>query len=125
MPKPLKPANSAAPLREIMALADAAIVVVNERKPWELAKQEGKEAELHAACSEAIEAFRLLTLYLKPVLPQVATAVEAFLNIAPLSWDDAANPLPPGHEIRPHQHLMTRIDPKLIDKLVEANSWRC
>ena len=108
-------------LREIMALADAANVVVNERKPWELAKQEGKEAELHAACSEAIEAFRLLTLYLKPVLPQVATAVEAFLNIAPLSWDDVANPLPPGHEIRPYQHLMTRIDPKLIDKLVEAN----
>jgi hypothetical protein len=73
-----------------MALADAANVVVNDRKPWELAKQEGKEAELHAACSEAIEAFRLLTLYLKPVLPKVAEAVEAFLGIAPLTWTDAA-----------------------------------
>ena len=66
-------------LREIMALADAANVFVNDKKPWELAKQEGKEAELHAACSEAIEAFRLLTLYLKPVLPKVAEAVEAFV----------------------------------------------
>ncbi|MBP7204643.1 MAG: methionine--tRNA ligase, partial [Propionivibrio sp.] len=81
-------------LREVMALADAANVFVNDKKPWELAKQEGKEAELHAACSQAIEAFRLLTLYLKPVLPKVAEAVEAFLDIAPLGWTDAATPLP-------------------------------
>jgi methionyl-tRNA synthetase len=108
-------------LREVMALADAANVVVNDRKPWELAKQEGKEAELQAACSEAIEAFRLLTLYLKPVLPKVAEAVEAFLNIAPLTWSDAATPLPAGHTINTYSHLMTRIDPKQIAALVEAN----
>ncbi len=107
--------------REIMALADAANVVVNERKPWELAKQEGKEAELHAACSEAIEAFRLLTLYLKPVLPKVAEAVEAFLGIAPLTWSDVATPLPAGHTINAYSHLMTRVEPKLIAALVEAN----
>ena len=131
----LKPLRDAAPhiaqayeerefsraLREIMALADAANVVVNERKPWELAKQEGQEAELHAACSEAIEAFRLLTLYLKPVLPKVAEAVEAFLNVAPLGWSDVTRPLPAGHEIRPYRHLMTRIEQKLIDQLIEAN----
>ena len=108
-------------LREIMALADAANVVVNDRKPWELSKQEGKEAELHAACSEAIEAFRLLTLYLKPVLPKVAEAVEAFLGIAPLQWSDAHIALPAGHAINPYSHLMTRIDPKLITALVDAN----
>jgi methionyl-tRNA synthetase len=108
-------------LREIMALADAANVVVNDRKPWELAKQEGKEAELHAACSEAIEAFRLLTLYLKPALPKVAEAVEAFLGIAPLNWADAATTLPAGHAINAYSHLMTRIDPKQIVALVEAN----
>lgn len=108
-------------LREIMALADSANVVVNERKPWELAKHEGKEAELHTACSEAIEAFRLLTLYLKPVLPKVAQAVEAFLGIAPLSWSDAQTPLPAGHAIKGYSHLMTRIDPKMIVALVEAN----
>ena len=107
--------------REVMALADAANVVVNERKPWELAKQEGKEAELHAACSEAIEAFRLLTLYLKPVLPKVAEAVEAFLGIAPLTWSDVATTLPVGHTINAYSHLMTRVEPKLITALVEAN----
>ena len=108
-------------LREVMALADAANVFVNDKKPWELAKQEGKETELHAACSEAIEAFRLLTLYLKPVLPKVAEAVEGFLNIAPLAWTDAATPLPAGHAINAYSHLMTRVDPKLITALVEAN----
>lgn len=108
-------------LREIMALADAANVVVNDKKPWELAKQEGKEAELQAACSEAIEAFRLLTIYLKPVLPKVAEAVEAFLNVAPLTWDAAATPLAAGHVIKNYSHLMTRIDPKLITALVDAN----
>ncbi len=108
-------------LREIMALADMANVVVNERKPWELAKQEGKETELHAACSEAIEAFRLLTLYLKPVLPKIAEAVESFLDIAPLTWNNAATPLAAGHTINTYSHLMTRIDPKLIAALVEAN----
>ncbi len=104
-----------------MALADAANVVVNDRKPWELAKQEGKEAELHAACSEAIEAFRLLTLYLKPVLPTVAAAVEGFLGIAPLQWEDAGITLPAGHTINAYSHLMTRIDPKQVVALVEAN----
>jgi methionyl-tRNA synthetase len=109
-------------LREVMALADAANVVVNERKPWDLAKRQGKETELHAACSEAIEAFRLLTLYLKPVLPKLAEAVEAFLNIAPLTWNDAATPLPAGHTINTYSHLMTRIEAKQIAALVEANT---
>ena len=108
-------------LRETMALADLANVFVNDKKPWELAKQEGREAELHAVCSQAIEAFRLLTLYLKPVLPKVAEAVEAFLNIPPLAWNDAATPLPAGHAIQPYSHLMTRIEAKQVAALVEAN----
>ena len=108
-------------LREIMALADAANVFVNDQKPWELAKQEGRDGELHAACSQAIEAFRLLTIYLKPVLPKVAEAVEAFLNVPPFAWDDARTPLPAGHAIGTYSHLMTRIDPKQIAALVEAN----
>lgn len=109
-------------MRQVMALADAANVVVNERKPWELANQEGREAELHAACSEAIEAFRLLTVYLKPVLPKVAEAVEDFLGIAPLTWSDAATSLPAGHTINTYKHLMTRIDQKQITALVEAST---
>ena len=108
-------------LREVMALADTANVFVNDRKPWELAKQEGQQEALHAACSQAIEAFRLLTVYLKPVLPKVAEAVEAFLGVPPLAWDDAQAPLPAGHVIGAYSHLMTRIDPKQITALIEAN----
>jgi methionyl-tRNA synthetase len=60
-------------------------------------------------------------LYLKPVLPKVAEEVEAFLNIPPLKWDDSQVLLPSGHQIRDYRHLMTRIDPKQITALVEAN----
>jgi methionyl-tRNA synthetase len=113
--------DSGRALREIMALADIANVYVNDKKPWELAKQEGKEAELHQACSEAIEAFRLLTIYLKPVLPHVATAVETFFGSAALTWSAAATALPAGHTINTYQHLMTRVDRKQVDALIEAN----
>lgn len=107
-------------MRDIMALADAANQYVDTNKPWELAKQEGKEAELHQVCTVAVNLFRLLTLYLKPVLPQLAGQVEAFLNIAPLQWSDA-NQLLLGHTINSYQHLMTRVDTKQIELLIEAN----
>lgn len=108
-------------LREVMALADIANVVINERKPWELAKVEGKEAELHAVCSEAIEAFRILTLYLKPVLPKIAEAVEAFLGIEPMQWADVDRPLLAGQAINAYNHLMARVDAKQIEALIETN----
>jgi methionyl-tRNA synthetase len=108
-------------MREVMALADAANQYVDSVKPWELAKQEGKETELHAACTNALNLFRLLTVLLKPVLPAVAAKVESFLNIAPLTWSDAGTLLAGGHGINAYEHLMTRVDPKLIEKLVEAN----
>lgn len=107
-------------LREIMALTDEVNQYVDQVKPWELAKKEGAEAELHGVCSLLINLFRLLTLYLKPVLPKLAADVEAFLNIAPLQWSDAASLLL-DHTIQPYSHLMTRIDPKQVDALIEAN----
>ncbi|MBP8276397.1 MAG: methionine--tRNA ligase subunit beta, partial [Propionivibrio sp.] len=110
-------------LREVMFQADNANGFIAQIKPWDLAKLGSAEADdqLHQCCSEAIEIFRLLTLYLKPVLPKLAEAVEAFLNIAPLTWNDVATPLPAGHAINAYSHLMTRVDPKLIAALVEAN----
>ena len=108
-------------MREIMALTDAANQYVDSVKPWELAKQEGKEGELHAACSNALNLFRLLTVLLKPILPALAARVEAFLDIAPLNWADAQRLLAGGHRIHAYEHLMTRVDPKLIEKLVAAN----
>ena len=108
-------------MREIMALTDAANQYVDSVKPWELAKQEGKEVELHAACTNALNLFRLLTVLLKPILPVVAGKVERFLNIAPLNWTDTQSLLAAGHGINTYEHLMTRVDPKQIEKLVEAN----
>ncbi len=108
-------------MREVMALTDGANQYVDSVKPWELAKQEGKEAELHVACSNALNLFRLLTVLLKPILPIIAGKVETFLNIAPLAWTDTQGLLAAGHGINTYEHLMTRVDPKLIEKLVEAN----
>lgn len=108
-------------LRDIMTLADKANGFVAAAAPWEMAKQEGREENLHTVCSEALEMFRLLTIYLKPVLPKLAVEIEQFLNIAPLAWSDAATSLTDGHEIQAYQHLITRIDPKHIEAMTEAN----
>ncbi|MGB4346802.1 MAG: methionine--tRNA ligase subunit beta, partial [Burkholderiaceae bacterium] len=67
-----------------------------------------------------LEAFRILTIYLKPVLPTLATQVEALLNIAPLDWDAIATPMPDQHQVNAYSHLMTRVEPKMLDALFEA-----
>lgn len=108
-------------IREIMALTDGANQYVDSVKPWELAKQEGKESELHAACTNALNLFRLLTVLLKPVLPATAAKVEAFMNLAPLTWADTGTLLAGGHAINAYSHLMTRVDAKQIEALIEAN----
>ena len=106
-------------LRRIMELADGINAYVDREKPWELAKDPAQAARLHSVCSVSLEAFRLLTLYLKPVLPQVAAQVERFMNLAPLAWNDARAPLPAGHRINAYAHLMQRVDPKQLDALFE------
>ena len=110
-------------LREIMALADRANQYVADEKPWELAKRDEAVYRLHEVCTVALNLFRLLTLYLKPVLPRLAEQVEAFLNIKPLLWDDAQS-LFIRRRINAYSHLMTRIDPKSIEAMVDANKDR-
>ena len=105
-------------LREVMALADKVNEYVDAHKPWDLAKAEDNRAALHDVCSTCIEAFRLLTIYLKPVLPALATAVEAFLKVEPLVFADAERALG-AHTIGAYQHLMQRVDVKLLDALLE------
>ena len=107
-------------LREVMLLADRVNEYVDQNKPWELAKQDGMDARLHDVCTVCIESFRLLTLYLKPVLPALAAQVEDFLKIQPLQWADAQKALGAGHAIGEYKHLMQRVDPKLLDALFEA-----
>ncbi|MDM0031758.1 methionine--tRNA ligase [Variovorax sp. J22P271] len=107
-------------LREIMLLADKVNEYVDQNKPWELAKKEGMEARLQDVCTTCIEAFRLLTIYLKPVLPALAAQVEAFLGCAPLLSADAGRLLGAGHAINDYKHLMQRVDAKQLDQLFEA-----
>jgi len=108
-------------LRRVMELADLVNGFVDSNKPWEIAKDPSKEQELQTICSITLEAFRRLTVYLKPVVPNVAASVEHFFNIAPMSWDDVNKSLSSKQAINPYQHLMTRIDPVMIEKLIEAN----
>jgi methionyl-tRNA synthetase len=108
-------------LRRVMELADLVNGFVDSNKPWEIAKDSSKEQELQTICSITLEAFRRLTVYLKPVVPNVAAGVEQFFNIAPMSWDDVNKSLSSKQAINPYQHLMTRIDPVMIEKLIEVN----
>ena len=108
-------------LREVMLLADRVNEYVDQNKPWELAKLAGQDAVLHDVCSVCIEAFRLLTIYLKPVLPALAAQVEAFLRVEPLRFADAARALGGhnGHTIGEYKHLMQRVDAKQLEALLE------
>ena len=107
-------------LRAVMEQADVINAYVDANKPWELAKQEGNEAKLQEVCSRLLEAFRILTIFLKPVLPHLASQVEAQLNIGSLQWADVYAPLPDQHTINPYVHLMQRVDPQIFDQLFDA-----
>ena len=104
-----------------MIVVDEANKFIDEWKPWELAKDPNKSEALHWCCSVGLQTFRLITLYLKPVLPKLAQEVESFLNISPLKWEDSQALLPAGHQIREYKHLMARVETKQIAALVEAN----
>ncbi|MEW6312807.1 MAG: methionine--tRNA ligase [Pseudomonadota bacterium] len=108
-------------VRRIMELADNTNSYVDANKPWDLAKNRDLSEELLKVCSISLEAFRILSLYLKPILPKTVGLVETFLNITPLRWNDVMNGLSPQTPINAYQHLMTRIDPKQIEALVTAN----
>ena len=108
-------------LREIMKQTDIANGFVAECAPWVIAKDETRDIELHQVCSDALEMFRLLTLYLKPVLPNIASEVEAFLNIKPMLWQATTISFAEHHAINAYAHMVTRVDPKQIEAMTEAN----
>jgi len=104
-------------LREIMEAADAANAYIAQNAPWELAKDAQNDARLAEVCTVSLNVFRLLTIYLKPVLPKVAEAVEQFLRIPPLQWQDSQQLLE-NHIIGSYEHLMTRAEAKQLDALL-------
>lgn len=107
-------------MREIMALADRANAWIAEQAPWALAKQEGQQDKVQAVCGLGINLFRQLVIFLKPVLPKLAAAAEAFLNVAPLTWADHRTLLA-NHQLNPFQPLMTRIEPAKVEAMIEAS----
>ena len=102
-------------LREIMAQADRINEYVNTHAPWVLAKQEGREADLHRVCSVAVNAFAELSRMLAPVIPGTVSKVEALLNLRFASWNDDLT----VERINPYAHLMTRIEEKQVDALFD------
>ncbi|HEX4046135.1 MAG TPA: methionine--tRNA ligase [Gammaproteobacteria bacterium] len=104
-------------IRHIMQLADRANQYIDEKKPWAMMKNTEQQAEVQAVCSMGINLFRILMIYLKPVLPETAVAVETFLNIPPLQWQDK-NQLLLDHVINEFKPLMTRIDSKQVEAML-------
>ncbi|HET6397237.1 MAG TPA: methionine--tRNA ligase [Pseudoxanthomonas sp.] len=113
--------DPAAAIRQTMALADEANKYIDETKPWVIAKQEGAEAQLQSVCTQGLNLFRVLAAALKPILPRTCAEAEAFLSAPLTGWDALDNPLDNGHVIQPYSPLFTRIDPKLIDAMVERS----
>ncbi|MEX5502715.1 methionine--tRNA ligase [Pseudomonas putida] len=107
-------------MREIMALADRANAWIADKAPWSLAKQEGKQDEVQAICAQGINLFRQLVIFLKPVLPVLAADAEAFLNVAPLAWNDHQSRLE-NHPLNPFKALMSRIEPAKVEAMIAAS----
>jgi len=108
-------------IRSAMTLADGLNAFWDSNKPWELAKFDDapSKTKLHIVCSVVIEGFRLLTIFLKPVLPNLAENVEQFLKVPPLLWSHSDKPIG-KHRIGEYKHLMQRVDIKMLDSLFEA-----
>ena len=107
-------------MREVMALADKANAWIADKAPWALNKQEGKQDEVQAICSLGINLFRQLVIFLKPVLPTLAADAEAFLNVAPLRWEDHTQLLS-NHQLNAFKPLLARIESTKIDAMIEAS----
>ncbi|MCZ6658595.1 MAG: methionine--tRNA ligase [Gammaproteobacteria bacterium] len=107
-------------VREITALADLANQYIAQHEPWKTIKDPDKHSDVQLVCSQGINLFRSLAIYLQPILPAMAEAAERFLNVERFRWDDVDAPLL-AHRINKYQPLFTRMDKKQVDKLIEAS----
>ncbi|MDA8023996.1 MAG: methionine--tRNA ligase [Gammaproteobacteria bacterium] len=107
-------------VRAIMALADRANEYIAAERPWELVKSADKKSRAHAVCTQGVNLFRQLVIYLKPVLPATAERAEAFLNLPPQKWEDARAPLL-GHAINEYTPLLTRVEDRQIHAMIEES----
>jgi methionyl-tRNA synthetase len=107
-------------MREIMQLADRANQYIDGRKPWVLAKDENTAAEVQAVCTQGLNLFHVLMIYLSPVLPEMADKVAEFLGTGAEQWQDRSAPLL-DKKINPFKPLMTRVDPASVEKMIESS----
>lgn len=105
-------------VREIMALADQANQYINDNAPWVVAKEDGRDNDLQAICTQGLNLFYVLMGYLKPIIPVTAEKAEAFLGVSPMNWDSTASPLL-GHTINKFKHMMTRVEQTQIDAMLD------
>ncbi len=108
-------------MREIMALTDRANLYIDQQKPWLMAKDPARAAEVQAVCTQGLNLFRVLAIYLKPVMPKLAAGAEKFLGLPPQAWADAATPLL-DTSINAYEPLATRVDPAAVKALLAASA---
>lgn len=104
----------------IMAIVDDVNQYVDNVKPWLLAKEDGKEHELHQVCTVLLNVFRIVAIYLRPIVPHLVADIEKFLNISELTWCDLDSLLL-SHTVNNYNHLITRVEQTMIDKVIELN----
>ena len=109
-------------VREITRIADLANQYIAHHEPWAMAKDPARDQEVQDVCSQAINLFRLLVIYLKPILPNMAASAEKFLNVDPLTWKDLQQPLLSGHVLNKFTPLLARLESKQVDKLIAASA---
>jgi methionyl-tRNA synthetase len=112
--------DTAKAVREIMALADKANQYVATAAPWTLAKDPARREDVQRICTQGLNLFRQLLVWVRPILPRIAAEAEAFLNVSPLTWADAATPLL-GSRINPYVPLLTRLERPTIDAMIDAS----
>jgi len=107
-------------MRHVMDLADLANGYINDQEPWARIRDPGDRERVHQVCTTAVNVFRLLMLYLKPVLPRLTEAVEEFLQIPPMAWTGEFELLLDAR-IKPYKHLARRVDDRQIEALMAEN----
>jgi methionyl-tRNA synthetase len=109
-------------IREITGLADLANQYIAKHEPWNMVKDESQRDTLQLVCAQAINMFRVLTIYLKPILPEMAQKAEAFLGAGPLQWNDVSSPLMAPHKINKFEPMLQRMESKRVEQLVAASA---
>jgi len=108
-------------IREVMALADLANQYIAEKEPWTAIKDQSRIDEVHKVCSLGVNLFRILIIYLKPILPDIAAKSETFLNCSNMRWEDIADPLV-NHKLEKFKPMLSRLENKTVQKLITDNA---